>query len=125
MKTTVVMQKEIAELVDRLSCAYVNLRGYRFEHLGVILALSPEPLTLAIQSNVVGALLESEGGEQGQTQSLLMLNHMLVDDELTPLGCLVLDNMNRAFCQYVRLMLDEGKDPIAELASESLRRARQ
>ncbi|MFM5640307.1 hypothetical protein ACET6M_09830 [Aeromonas veronii] len=55
--------------------------------------------------------------------ALRVLHHMLLGDELTPLGSLVLDEMNRAFCADVRQMLDEGKDPMAELARE--RRATQ
>ena len=73
---------------------------------------------MAIHNQIVGAHLEHAGGKQGQADALLMLRHMLAGDELTPLGSLVLDEMNKAFCADVRQMLDEGKNPLAELARE-------
>ncbi|MGN4956748.1 hypothetical protein ACTG16_12035 [Aeromonas sp. 23P] len=78
-----------------------------------------------MQNNIVGALLERAGSQQGQENALLMLRHMLVGDQLTALGCQVLDEMNRAFCAEVREMLDQGKDPAVELTQESKRRAMQ
>ena len=116
---------DINELVERLSLAYLLARGNTFNHLGVQLPLTAELLALAIQNNVVGAHLENAGAKQGQADALLMLRHMLAGDELTPLGSLVLDEMNRAFCADVRQMLDEGKDPMAEMARECERRATQ
>lgn len=116
---------EINGLVEQLAFAYLAVRGCDFEHLGVRLPLAPEVLTLAIQNNIVGAHLEHAGSKQGQDDALLMLRHMLVGNELTPLGCLVLDEMNRAFCADVRQMLDEGKDPMVELAREREQRATQ
>ena len=116
---------DINELVERLSLAYLLARGNTFNHLGVQLPLDQEVLTMAIQNNIVGAHLENAGAKQGQADALLMLRHMLAGDELTPLGSLVLDEMNRAFCADVRQMLDEGKDPMVELAIEQTRRATQ
>ena len=120
-----VAMTEINKLVEQLARAYLVSRGNTFKHLGVQLPLTAELLALAIQNNVVGACLERGGGKQGREDALLMLRHMLAGDELTPLGSLVLDEMNRAFCADVRQMLDEGKDPMAEMARECERRATQ
>lgn len=109
---------EINTLVEQLAAAYLLARGREFKHLGVVLPLDRDVLTMAIQSNVVGAHLENAGAKQGQADALLMLRHMVAGDELTPLGSLVLDEMNRAFCADVRQMLDEGRDPMDELARE-------
>lgn len=119
------MQNEITELVERLSFAYMAVRGCDFDCRGVRLPLDQEVLTMAIHNQIVGAHLEHAGGKQGREDALLMLRHMVAGDELTPLGCLVLDEMNRAFCADVRQMLDEGKDPMAELARERERRSTQ
>ena len=116
---------EINTLVESVARAYLAERGNTFNHLGVQLPLTAELLALAIQNNIVGAHLEHAGGKQGRDDALLMLRHMLAGDELTPLGSLVLDEMNRAFCADVRQMLDEGKDPMVELARERERRATQ
>ena len=116
---------EINTLVSSVARAYLAVRGNTFNHLGVQLPLDQEVLTMAIQNNIVGAHLEHAGGKQGREDALLMLRHMLAGDELTPLGSLVLDEMNRAFCADVRQMLDGGKDPMAEMARECERRATQ
>ena len=116
---------EINTLVEQLAAAYLLARGREFKHLGVVLPLDRDVLTMAIQNNIVGAHLEHAGGKQGRDDALLMLRHMLAGDELTPLGSLVLDEMNRAFCADVRQMLDEGRDPMDELARECERRATQ
>ena len=120
-----VAMTEINTLVESVARAYLALRGNTFNHLGVQLPLDQEVLTMAIQNNIVGAHLEHAGGKQGREDALLMLRHMVAGDELTPLGSLVLDEMNRAFCADVRQMLDEGKDPMVELAIERERRATQ
>ena len=120
-----VAMTEINKLVEQLAQAYLAARGNVFTHLGIQLPLAADSLTMAIQNNIVGAHLEHAGGKQGREDALLMLRHMLLGDELTPLGSLVLDEMNRAFCADVRQMLDEGKDPMAELARERERRATQ
>ena len=112
------MSSEIDKLVSSAALAYLAARGNTFNHLGVQLPLTAELLALAIQNNIVGACLERGGGKQGREDALLMLRHMLAGDELTPLGSLLLDEMNKAFCADVRQMLDEGKDPLAELARE-------
>ena len=109
---------DINELVERLSLAYLLARGNTFNHLGVQLPLTAELLALAIQNNIVGACLERGGGKQGREDALLMLRHMVAGEALTPLGVVVLDEMNKAFCADVRQMLDEGKNPLAELARE-------
>ena len=120
-----VAMTEINKLVDQLAQAYLVARGNVFTHLGIQLPLATDSLTMAIHNNIVGAHLEHAGGKQGRDDALLMLRHMLLGDELTPLGSLVLDEMNRAFCADVRQMLDEGRDPMDELARECERRATQ
>ncbi len=116
---------EIDKLVSSVARAYLVVRGNTFKHLGVQLPLNQEVLTMAIHNQIVGAHLEHAGGKQGRDDALLMLRHMLAGDELTPLGSLVLDEMNRAFCADVRQMLDEGRDPMGELAREQTGRATQ
>lgn len=124
MKPGVAMT-DINELAERLSLAYLAVRGCEFEHLGVRLPLDQEVLTMVIQNNIVGAHLEHAGGKQGREDALQMLRHMVAGEALTPLGVVVLDEMNKAFCADVRQMLDEGKDPMAEMARECERRATQ
>ena len=121
----VVAMIEINTLVESVARAYLAVRGNTFNHLGVQLPLTAELLALAIQNQIVGAHLEHAGGKQGREDALLMLRHMLAGDELTPLGSLVLDEMNKVFCADVRQMLDEGRDPMDELARECERRATQ
>ncbi len=116
---------EFDKLASSVARAYLAVRGNTFNHLGVKLHLDQEVLTMAIQSNVVGAHLENAGAKQGQADALLMLRHMLAGDELTELGGTLLDEMNRCFCADVRQMLDEGRDPMDELARECERRATQ
>ena len=116
---------EINTLVESVARAYLALRGNTFNHLGVQLQLTAELLALAIKNNIVGAHLENAGAKQGREDALLMLRHMLAGDELTELGGALLDEMNRCFCADVRQMLDEGKDPMVELAIEQTRRATQ
>lgn len=113
-----VAMTEINTMVKAVARAYLAVRGNTFNHLGVQLPLDQEVLTMAIHNQIVGAHLEHAGGKQGRDDALLMLRHMLAGDELTPLGSLVLDEMNRAFCADVRQMLDEGRDPMDELARE-------
>ncbi|CAJ1766118.1 hypothetical protein [Aeromonas veronii] len=120
-----VAMTEIDKLVKAVARAYLAVRGDSFTHLGVRLPMGEEVLTIAISNQIVGAHLEHAGGKQGRDDALMMLRHMLAGDELTPLGSLVLDEMNRAFCADVRQMLDEGKDPMVELARERERRATQ
>ena len=116
---------DINELVERLSLSYLVARGNTFKHLGVQLPLNQEVLTMAIQNNIVGAHLEHAGGKQGRDDALLMLRHMVAGETLTPLGAVLLDEMNKAFCADVRQMLDRGLNPIAEMARECERRATQ
>ena len=116
---------EFDKLASSVARAYLAVRGNTFNHLGVQLPLTAELLALAIQNNIVGACLERGGGKQGREDALLMLRHMLAGDELTELGGTLLDEMNRCFCADVRQMLDEGRDPMDELARECERRATQ
>ena len=116
---------EIDKLVSSAALAYLAARGNTFNHLGVQLPLTAELLALAIQNNIVGACLERGGGKQGREDALLMLRHMVTGGELTPLGRLMLDEMNTLFCAEVREMLNEGKDPLTELAREQGWRATQ
>lgn len=116
---------EINTLVEQLAQAYLAARGNVFTHLGIQLPLAADSLTMAIQSNVVGAHLENAGAKQGQADALLMLRHMVAGETLTPLGALVMDQMFCALCADVRQMLDEGKDPLTELAREQRGRAMQ
>lgn len=109
---------EIDKLVKAVARAYLAVRGNTFNHLGVKLHLDQEVLTMAIQSSVVGAHLENAGAKQGQADALLMLRHMVTGGELTPLGRLMLDEMNALFCAEVREMIDRGDDPGIVLAQE-------
>ena len=119
-----VAMTEINTLVEQLAAAYLLARGREFKHLGVVLPLDRDVLTMAIQSNVVGAHLENAGAKQGQADALLMLRHMVVEGELTPLGRLMLDEMNRLFCDEVRQMIDRGDDPGVVLTQEREQRLR-
>ena len=120
-----VAMTEINKLVEQLAQVYLVARGNTFKHLGVQLPLNQEVLTMAIHNQIVGAHLENAGAKQGQADALLMLRHMLAGDELTELGGTLLDGMNRCLCADVRQMLDEGRDPMDELARECERRATQ
>ncbi len=120
-----VAMTEINMLVEQLAQAYLAARGSVFTHLGIQLPLATDSLTMAIHNNIVGAHLEHAGAQQGQADALLMLRHMVVNDELTPLGALVVDQMYCAFCADVHQMLEEGKDPVVELTQECKRRAMQ
>lgn len=119
--------QSLSEAIEQVALAYWRWRGDQFRHLEVVLLLSTEVLSLAISNNVVGAFLQEYGREQGENNALLMLNQMLDGEgqHLSILGCEVMDEMCHCFCADVRAMLDEGKDPMAELASESQRRAMQ
>lgn len=120
-----VAMTEINKLVEQLARAYLVSRGNTFKHLGVQLPLTAELLALAIQNNIVAAHLEHAGGKQGREDALLMLRHMVAGETLTPLGALVMDQMFCALCADVQQMLDEGKDPLTELAREQRGRAMQ
>lgn len=115
---------EINTMVSSVARAYLAVRGNTFNHLGVHLPLTAELLALAIKNNIVGACLERGGGEQGLEDALLMLRHMVVEGELTPLGRLMLDEMNRLFCDEVRQMIDRGDDPGVVLTQEREQRLR-
>lgn len=114
----VVTMFEIDKLASSVARAYLAVRGNTFNHLGVQLPLTAELLALAIKNNIVSAHLENAGAKQGQADALLMLRHMVAGETLTPLGALVMDQMFCALCADVRQMLNEGKDPMDELARE-------
>ncbi|KHA55294.1 hypothetical protein NM74_17515 [Aeromonas hydrophila] len=116
---------EINKLVGQLVQAYLAARGNVFTHLGIQRPLAADSLTMAIQNNIVAAHQENAGAKQGQTDTLLMLRHMVANGELTPQGALVIDQMYCAFCVDVHQMQEEGKDPVVELTQESKRRAMQ
>jgi hypothetical protein len=116
-----VAMTDINKLVEQLAQAYLATRGTEFTHLDVHLPLTLGTQILAIHNNIVAAA----GAKQGLADALLMLRHMVVNGTLTALGALVMDQMNCAFCADVRQMLNEGKDPMAELASEYNGRATQ
>ncbi|WP_314924550.1 hypothetical protein [Aeromonas piscicola] len=116
---------KINKLVDQLAQAYLAARGTEFTHLDVRLPLTLDTQILAVHNNIVAAHLEHAGAKQGLADALLMLRHMVVNRTLTALGALVMDQMNCAFCADVRQMLNEGKDPMAELANEFTARAMQ
>lgn len=120
-----VAMTEINKLVEQLAQAYLAARGSVFTHLGIQLPITADSLVMAIENNIVAAHLEHAGAKQGQADALLMLRHMVVNGTLTPLGALVIDQMYCAFCADVHQMLEEGKDPVVELTSESKRRAMQ
>ncbi|MFB0595733.1 hypothetical protein ACETWN_18335 [Aeromonas hydrophila] len=122
MKQGVAIRDEVAEQVERLACAYLAVRGDAFEHLGVVMKLDQAILTLAIHNNMVGALLES-GKSLAEVAHLL--NWLAGDGGIRPEGGSLLDDMNRSFCAEVRAMLEDGKDPLAELAKSNTRRAQQ
>lgn len=109
---------EFDKLASSVARAYLAVRGNTFNHLGVQLPLNQEVLTMAIHSQIVGAHLEHAGGKQGRDDALLMLRHMVTGGELTPLGRLMLDEMNTLFCAEVREMIDRGDDPGIVLAQE-------
>lgn len=54
-----------------------------------------------------------------------LLNWLAGDCGIRPEGVSLLDDMNRSFCAEVRAMLEDGKDPLAELAKSNTRRAQQ
>jgi hypothetical protein len=122
MKQGVANRDEVAELVERLARGYLAVRGNALEHQGVAMKLDQEILTLAIHNNMVGALLES-GKSLADVAHLL--NWLAGDSGIHPEGVSLLDDMNRSFCAEVRTMLEDGKDPLAELARTHTRGALQ
>ena len=120
-----VAMTEINKLVEQLAQTYLATQGTEFVHLDVHLPLTLDTQILAIHNNIVAAHLEHAGAKQGQADALLMLRYMVVNETLSALGALVMDQMNCAFCTDVRQMLNEGKDPMAELTSEYNGRATQ
>ena len=76
-------------------------------------------LDAAIDNNIIGAFLQEYGSEQGTKNACKMLGeYMLNGTDITPVGLELLDNMNRAFCNLIRGMLDVGQDPMVELERE-------
>ena len=110
---------ELEQLRHTLGAAYMDLRGMEFHHAGVVLPLNGSVLDAAIDNNIIGAFLQEYGSEQGTKNACKMLGeYMLNGTDITPVGLELLDGMNRAFCELARGMLDNGKDPMVELARE-------
>lgn len=122
MKQGVASRDEVAELVERLASGYLAVRGNALEHLGVVMKLDQEILTLAIHNNMVGALLESG---KSMSEVALLLHWLAGDADIRPEGVALLDDMNHSFCAEVRDMLYEGTDPAVGLIQGSTRRALQ
>ena len=106
---------ELARLRDKVATAYLAQRGDSFCHAGVALPLDKQTLGVTIDNNVIGGLLQEYGAKMGRHNARLMLGFMLDGNALSPMGISLLDDMNRAFCNLIRGMLDNGQDPIAEL----------
>ena len=110
---------ELEQLRHTLGAAYMDLRGMEFHHAGVVLPLNGSVLDSAIDNNIIGAFLQEYGSEQGTKNACKMLGeYMLNGTDITPVGLELLDNMNRAFCNLIRGMLDAGQDPMVELERE-------
>ncbi len=110
---------ELEQLRHTLGAAYMDLRGMEFHHAGVVLHLNGSVLDAAIDNNIIGAFLQEYGSEQGTKNACKMLGeYMLNGTDITPVGLELLDNMNRAFCNLIRGMLDVGQDPMVELERE-------
>ncbi|MGL6603783.1 hypothetical protein ACSZN2_19830 [Aeromonas hydrophila] len=110
---------ELEQLRHTLAAAYMDLRGMEFHHAGVVLPLNGSVLGAAIDNNIIGAFLQEYGSEQGTKNASKMLGeYMLNGTDITPVGLELLDNMNRAFCNLIRGMLDAGQDPMVELERE-------
>ncbi len=110
---------ELEQLRHTLAAAYMDLRDSEFRHAGVALPLNGVALEAAIDNNIIGTFLQEYGSEQGTKNACKMLGeYMLNGTDITPAGLELLDNMNRAFCDMVRGMLDAGLDPVVELERE-------
>ena len=110
---------ELEQLRHTLGAAYMDLRGMEFHHAGVVLPLNGSVLDAVIDNNIIGAFLQEYGSEQGTKNACKMLGeYMLNGTDITPVGLELLDNMNRAFCNLIRGMLDAGQDPMVELERE-------
>jgi len=106
-------------MVGRIAAAYLAERGELFSHAGVHLPLSNETLELAIHNNMTEALIEygiQKGRANAIGYALEMLGHMMNGDRISAFGAGMLDDMNSMFCAEVRRMLEDGKDPVTELA---------
>lgn len=118
MKQGVANRDEVAELVERLARGYLAVRGNALEHQGVAMKLDQEILTLAIHNNMVGALLESG---KSMAEVAYLLQWLAGDGDIRPDGVELLDDMNQSFCAEVRAMLEDGKNPLHELARTKTR----
>ena len=117
---------KIDSLVAELAAAYLKERQGDFVHLGIRIPLDAEILTLALQNNIVGGFLRlAPTPQQGMEECEYLIGHMMKDGQITPQGLALIDQLNQMFCEEVRQMLDEGKDPMVELAIEQTRRATQ
>ncbi len=122
MKQGVTNRDEVAELVERLARGYLAVRGNALEHQGGVMKLDQEILTLAIHNNMVGALLESG---KSMAEVAYLLQWLAGDGDIRPESVELLDDMNHGFCAEVRAMLEDGKDPLHELAQANTRRTLQ
>jgi hypothetical protein len=119
MNNDTIVFTELEQLRETLAAAYMDLRDSEFRHAGVALPLTGSVLGAAIDNNIIGAFLQEYGSEQGTKNACKMLGeYMLNGNDITPVGLELLDGMNRAFCDLVRGMLDNGMDPMVELARE-------
>ena len=110
---------ELEQLRHTLAAAYMDLRDSEFRHAGVALPLNGVALEAAIDNNIIGAFLQEYGSEKGTKNACKMLGeYMLNGTDITPVGLELLDNMNRAFGNPIRGMLDAGQDPMVELERE-------
>ncbi|HHO2170089.1 TPA: hypothetical protein ACVBCY_003397 [Aeromonas hydrophila] len=122
MKQGVANRDEVAELVELLACGYLAVRGNTIEHLGVAMKLDQEILTLVINNHLVSALLESG---KSTAEVAYLLQWLAGDGDIRPECVELLDDMNHGFCAEVRAMLEDGKDPLHELAQANTRRTLQ
>jgi hypothetical protein len=95
-----------------IAAAYCALRGDAFKHAAVSLSLNSDVLEVAIQAQIVEAMLSHYGGEVGNHRAALFLASMLNGSTLTLLGIEVMDMMLRCICEDVRQMLDAGLNPV-------------
>lgn len=95
-----------------IAAAYCVLRGDAFKHAAVSLPINSDVLEVAIQAQIVEAMLSLYGSEVGNHRAGLFLAAMLNDAALTPFGINVMDMMLRCFCEDIRQMLDAGLNPI-------------
>ena len=96
------------------ACYLVRLRllnggpWYQDEQCRIRLELSRDLISLAIQNNIEGALIEKYGAEQGVKNSAEMLSAMLVDG-LSELGITVMDELFKSLAEMAYESLSQGQ----------------